>query len=168
MVMNRKGIELSVNFLVVLILGIVIFGAGIMLFYTVFDKAKDYDRKVTDQMEERLNSLMDQGQMVAVLDATQRAAPKQPAVYALGITNKLRTAQYFCFEVSNLGGFTITQVPEPFLLQPNGKQYSLIVVEPLDNLNSEETLLVTVYNNTDSDCTTGDTVYGKKQLIVRP
>jgi len=55
--MNKRGIELSVNFLVMFILAIVIFGLGIVFLYSLFNDAQDIFHLTQDQLDDRLASV---------------------------------------------------------------------------------------------------------------
>jgi hypothetical protein len=83
---NKKGFELSVNFLVTMIIMVVIFGFGIYLFATIFNRATEIDDNVRQQEMDRLNMLLDDGSLVSVLNP-QQAFKGDALRFAIGITN---------------------------------------------------------------------------------
>ena len=59
--MNKKGIELSVNFLVVLILSIVIISFGIYLLTSVVGKASELSKMTQEDLNKRIETLQCSG-----------------------------------------------------------------------------------------------------------
>ncbi|HLC65395.1 MAG TPA: hypothetical protein VJI46_04705 [Candidatus Nanoarchaeia archaeon] len=55
--MNSKGIELSVNFLITLILSLVLFGMGVMLVYNIFAGAEDLSKITEDELHKEIAAL---------------------------------------------------------------------------------------------------------------
>lgn len=87
---HRKGMELAVNTLVMIILGIIIMGGGISLVYKIFDKAITIPGEVDRQTEETLfNMLLGSKQRIAVLDNVKTVARKDDAVFAVAIQNQV-------------------------------------------------------------------------------
>lgn len=56
--MNKRGIELSINFLVVVILSIVILGLGIVFVTQIFGQANDIKDMSANDLDESINDLM--------------------------------------------------------------------------------------------------------------
>lgn len=85
--MNNKGFELSINMLVVIILGIAMLGVGMSLFYNAFDKTQDLRSNVDSQTQARLNALLDDGSIVVIPQKTIEGKRGEMAEFSLGITN---------------------------------------------------------------------------------
>jgi hypothetical protein len=84
---NKKAFTLSVNFLVIMIIMVVLFGFGIYLFTTIFNNAIKLDEQVHQQETDRLNMLMDSGDIVTVLNP-QQTAEKDALRFPIGISNE--------------------------------------------------------------------------------
>ena len=100
--LNKKGIELQVNFLVILILTLVIFGASMAIAYKVLKKTDELKGQVDATTQARLESLLVTGneEVVIPFNKIDNAVPGQPQTFALGILNKLDTASEFKVKVT--------------------------------------------------------------------
>ncbi len=85
--LNKKAFELSINFLVIMIIMIVIFSFGIYLFTTVFNHVVKMDTEIHQQEIDKLNMLLDDGSLVTVLNPQQNSA-KDELRFPIGITNE--------------------------------------------------------------------------------
>ena len=56
--MYKKGIELSINFIVVFILAITIFGFGLRFAYTMLGGAEDLTKVAEDELDERIEEIL--------------------------------------------------------------------------------------------------------------
>ena len=65
--MNKKGLELSINFIVVIIISLVVFGLGLVLFRNIFSESQDFTDKVTQDTERRLNNLLIKGDELVMM-----------------------------------------------------------------------------------------------------
>jgi len=84
--MNKKGLELSINFIVVVILALVVFGLGLVLFKSVFSESQDLTDKVTEDTERRLNNLLIKGdELVIIPNFVQGIKPGDSHQFPLGI-----------------------------------------------------------------------------------
>ncbi|MFH1174272.1 MAG: hypothetical protein V1725_04010 [archaeon] len=129
-----KGFELSVNFLVVIILGIAVLGGGIMLMYKVFNASMDISTKISDQNRDELNLLMSQGQLVACPVSKQEIQKGKTAILPLGILNKIGVPAEFTIVVDenipNVDGATFGSITGahtsfisgPYMLEHNKDQ----------------------------------------------
>ncbi|MBD3309912.1 hypothetical protein GF351_01700 [Candidatus Woesearchaeota archaeon] len=86
--MNKKGLELSINFIVVLILSIVIFVFGIMLFRMMFSEAETYEEKLSAEMEAKIMQYMQSsGQRVVIPINTREVGAGDSVFFGVGVTN---------------------------------------------------------------------------------
>gem|GEM_PF-1751962 len=89
-VRNRRGMELAVNTLVVIILGIIIVGGGIALISTIYTKAVQLPTNMDKQTEQQLFSiLLSSKQRIAVLENVQSASRKDMVTFPVAIQNQL-------------------------------------------------------------------------------
>jgi hypothetical protein len=106
--MRKKGIELSVNFFVIIILGLIVFGIGFAIFKDVFQKGWDIYEDVDRQTEQRIISMLnDDGALVAVPYLTKTVERGDLGKYALGIRNEFEESKDFRFEVTKMGEVAI-------------------------------------------------------------
>jgi len=101
--------ELAVNTLVVLILGMLIVGGGIALVYNIYDAGVKLPEEVGKRTEARLfDMLLNGDQRIAVLDNVQTIARGKTATFAVAIQNELE-GQTSTFKVVDIKQVT----PDP-------------------------------------------------------
>jgi uncharacterized membrane protein len=86
---GRKGFELAISTLVVMILGIIILAGGIVLLLKLTDKGFHTEDEFHDDQELALCLAASQGQLVAVCPSTQTLAAGTSATYTLIVENHL-------------------------------------------------------------------------------
>ncbi len=85
---NKRAIELSVNFMVWLILALVVFGMGLMLFKKFFSEATDIKQNLDDQTKKELMAIMTSSPEQVVIYPTQFTVKKgRGGVFGVGILN---------------------------------------------------------------------------------
>ena len=93
--MDKRGMELAVNTLVVLILGIVLLSGALTLVYKVYDAAIVMPEEMNKQTEDQLFSmLLSSKQKVAVLENVKDSQRKKTAVYAVAFQNHLEGIEH--------------------------------------------------------------------------
>ena len=55
---NKKSIELSLNFIVILVISIVIFGFGVKFIYNLSSQATDLQQLTTNELDEKIGNLV--------------------------------------------------------------------------------------------------------------
>jgi hypothetical protein len=82
--------ELAVNTLVVLILGVLIVGGGIALMYSIYNKARVLPSEVDKQTQQQLfNILLTSKERIAALDNVQTVARGETATFPVAVQNQL-------------------------------------------------------------------------------
>jgi hypothetical protein len=90
MVRNRRGMELAVNTLVVLILGVIIVGGGIALMYNIYEQAQVTIDHISQQQQDQLfQILLGTKQPIAVLDNVQTVARGDKAIFPVAVQNQI-------------------------------------------------------------------------------
>ena len=84
---HKKGIELSVNFLVVIILSLVMLSMGIYLIREFFETTADLRDALDQQTEEQLTQLLQEGKLVALARTRKTIPVGESALFGLGILN---------------------------------------------------------------------------------
>ncbi|MFH1590123.1 MAG: hypothetical protein ABIB43_06160, partial [archaeon] len=64
--MDKKGFELSINMLVVIILSLAILGMGYMIFNTILTQANELNLKMSDNAKEQLFKALDDGSTIFI------------------------------------------------------------------------------------------------------
>lgn len=87
---DRRGMELAVNTLVVLILGIIILVSGIAFMYNLFDTVKGLPDEVDKSTQQKLfNILLTSKKRIAALYNVQTVGWKDSAIYPVAVQNQL-------------------------------------------------------------------------------
>ncbi len=165
--------ELAVNTLVVIILGIVIVGGGILLISKIVVKASSVVPEVNDQTQQALfNVLLNSKQRIAALNNVQTVARNSYAQFAIAFQNQ-QAGQESIFTVAvdatpesypntalnnaDCGGSpqncpNATALPGPYKLPRYGSQaFPILVKVPRTAATGEYTFSVEVYNSTTQD-----------------
>ena len=85
--MNKKAIELSVNFLVIVILSIVMLTSGVLLIKQFFGTATDLEKTLDDRTVSHIEDLLDEGDYVAIPVKRKEIQRGDSQVFGLGILN---------------------------------------------------------------------------------
>ena len=91
---SRRGMELAINTLVVLILGVVIVAGGIALMYSIYNKASVMPDRITKEQESELfQILLDSKQRIVVLNNVQTVTRGGNAYFPVAIENQVEAPQ---------------------------------------------------------------------------
>lgn len=101
---NKKGIELSINFLVVIILSIVMLGMGVMLIRNFYDSSMQTVKTISEKEEIQINSMLNRGEKVAMPINIKTIPRGELNVFGLGIFNVLERGEDFELEIVNQVG----------------------------------------------------------------
>jgi hypothetical protein len=86
---NRRGMEIAINTLVVLILGLVIMGGGIALVYNIYNKASALPGEVDQITKDQLfDILLGSKQKIAVLNNVLPAERRGSVTFAVAFQNQ--------------------------------------------------------------------------------
>lgn len=89
--MSKKGMELSINFMVMLILAIAVFGGGLMLMRKMFSSANDIKQSLSAQQESEIQNMLVNNNDRVVLPFSKKEVKRNGhTVFGLGINNMLR------------------------------------------------------------------------------
>ncbi len=84
---DKKGIELAVNFLVVVIISIALLVGGILLFKNLLKGTIEIKGELDKQTEAEIEHLLTQGQLVSVFPATKEIERGDSHVFGVGVLN---------------------------------------------------------------------------------
>jgi hypothetical protein len=85
---NKKGIELSVNFIVMLILAVAVFAGGLMFAAKFFSKAESMRANLDAETERQIEKLLDSGSPVVVPISTKEIFRTKYDTFGLGVLAK--------------------------------------------------------------------------------
>ncbi len=88
--MNKKAMELSINFIVILIITIVIFASSIFMTAKFFKSTTDYQSSIDENTEAQIRALLSEGSRVAIPLNNMEIKLGHQNYFALGIANRLR------------------------------------------------------------------------------
>lgn len=97
---NRKGIELSMNFLVVVILSIVILSMGIVFVTRLFSEAAKIPDSLNQKTEAEIARLLTSGERTAIYPSEMTIPRGKDEVFGLGILNIASDNDEKCFYVN--------------------------------------------------------------------
>src|SRR3989338_4844401 len=88
---NKRGIELTVNFIVMLILGIAMLSGAIILTTKLFGKAKKYQDQVDSNTQAEIKKLItSSNDQVIIYPARKTMTRKDSATFGVGVQNTLK------------------------------------------------------------------------------
>ncbi len=123
MLKNKRSIELSLNFLVIIIISIVIFGFGMVFLSSLASQAEDIRKLSINQIDERISSLICEGSDRVCIAVTSKNIQRNKFdIFGIKIFNILES-QEFQIEVkpSNPLGFKQDNTPitgPPLIINP--------------------------------------------------
>lgn len=97
---NKRAIELSINFIVMLIIGIALFGFGIQFLAKFFSGTQKMKAQLDTQTQARIESLLDQGSRVAIPLNSKTIEIGKSDIFGLGILNVLSSKDSDTFYVT--------------------------------------------------------------------
>jgi len=86
--MNKRGLELSINFIVILVLAIITLFMGILIFRIMFAGGTEFEKEVSDRTKAEINKILMRGEDSVILpDFYREMSIGDTHVFGLGIKN---------------------------------------------------------------------------------
>ncbi|MFP4523596.1 MAG: hypothetical protein ACOCQQ_02065 [Candidatus Nanoarchaeia archaeon] len=102
--MNSKGFQLSINMLIVIILGVVILGVGFSIFSKAQTQISSAQETVSEQAQQQLEALLIDGSAPVILPfSLSEVSRGKSAIFNLGISNELGKTKSFLVDISYSG-----------------------------------------------------------------
>ena len=98
--MNKKGIELTINFIVTLIIILVIFVASVMITRNFFLNAEDIQNQLDQQTIDKIQQILNNEDNVVIFEPSRTIPVKDGALFGLGIWNIGSNAASNTFDVN--------------------------------------------------------------------
>ena len=99
--MNKKALELSINFIVIVIISLVIFGMGIGIANKFLGQAEVIKQDLDQQTENQINAMLDSGDRLAIPIDNKIIEKGKSDVFGLGILNILGQTRTFTVTISS-------------------------------------------------------------------
>jgi hypothetical protein len=168
--MKRASIELSVNFIVVMIISVVLLGIGIKLMATFVIKAEEFKGQVSDRNQEQLQKMLYKGQQVTAYPTNVNLGRGKYYDFGIGISNELGIQQNFYIKSETVsvleGGQPTTLYKQgPYNLSPNKQTYAGIRVTIPKNASSGTNIINVYVCNGTTCCKDCEGRYGELQKI---
>ena len=130
MVMRKGSIQVSVNILVVMIIGLALLGVGVALMGDFIGIASKMREKVSAEHKEQLVRVLDSGARVAAFPTRITTTKKGKADFSIGISNELGRAGEFSISVEEY-------FKNPVLSNPDDKIEVLYIKGPYKIANNK-------------------------------
>lgn len=101
--MNNNGFQLSINMLVVIVLGIAMLGIGMSLFNSAFNKTMTIKDTVDSQTQNKINALLDDGSIVVLPRTSDDGERGKLSEFSLGITSIYHEPKNFSVHITYAG-----------------------------------------------------------------
>lgn len=164
---GKKAMEIAINTLVVIILGMVILGMGFVFVRKIIDTGIDLSGDVDDQlMESMRQTQFADGRQVAILNPQAIVKAGDSEMFLLGFVNKLGSVQTFKVKVAystsspvngNLNGVDpmkgVLFLDLDYTLDPNDEEFMWILIEPQKGWPRGQYLFDVFVCKGDYDCT---------------
>ncbi|MBN2459501.1 hypothetical protein JXB28_04420 [Candidatus Woesearchaeota archaeon] len=131
---KKASIQLGINFIIIMIISIVLFGMGIMLIQKLWLVSDEIKTDMEKSMQNRIASALDHGALVASYPDKFTADKGKTVYFGVGILNELGEERDFRIDVYRDVGNSpscneevkFTYMIDPFKIKNNEKQYRLI------------------------------------------
>lgn len=111
--MDKKGIELSINFIVIIVIAVIVFFFGVRFIYNLASQAMEIEKLTSDELDARIGSLLCEGSEKVCLGIDRKVIKRGNFdVFGLKIIN-IVNSQNFDIIVNrpSPGGYTKEGIP---------------------------------------------------------
>jgi len=175
MKINKKGFELSINFIVILIISIVVFGFGIKFAYDIMSQAEELKDITLKDIEANLESIIcDSSERICVGTSTREIRPNKIGFFTVGILNTYPDRKDFYIDVEESDSEEISQIGKKYwmlenelTIEPNEQQKVGIAVQ-VPGGTKKGTYVLNVYVCSDESIScekNSDNRYGTTQKL---
>ena len=103
---DKKGVELSINFIVIIVISIIVFFFGARFIYKLASEATEIQQLTADELDERIGSLLCEGSQKVCLGIDRKLIKRgELGIFGLKIIN-IGLSQNFEIKVSESGAYT--------------------------------------------------------------
>ena len=162
--MNKRAIQLSVNFIVMLIIALVVFGFGIKLAFDLMSEAETIREEVDENTQREIEEALMGGSQVSIPINRKETKIGKSINFGLGIFN-IEDTQYFTINMNFENAYD-SATKEP--INVNGNEWILTTFGPYEINKNDQKILplpMSVPRNIDSGQTPAGTYIFK--VIVK-
>jgi hypothetical protein len=153
---SKKGFELAIGFIVILIITIVIFTSALYMITKFFTQTADIQGSLDTESQQQIQTLLSAGQPVAIVPSTVTTSPNKGQIIGIGISNTLHDVENFYVVIASTSGFDVdgnkidgtdqptldkwllyrsglptdTQQAEPYTVNPGERTTATVLVKP--------------------------------------
>ena len=126
---NKKAaIELSINFFVILIISLVVFGSGLTLFWKIYQSGEEQLRQVSRNVEQRIITQLHGGAKVSVVPRSIDLDRDQGYIIGIGINNVLPDDHVF--KIFARRGLFVREDMDPCTFSPGPLDTDCATLDP--------------------------------------
>jgi len=171
---NKKGIELSINFLVIIILSIAIFSFSIFFLRNLFTSTEQAGEQISSRLQEQTFSLLAQGKKTAIPINKFTLSPGGSEVVGLGMNNVIGQDNKFIVEILDGKSESGKVFPKEsilydteFIIENNDQKVTSILIKVPTKQPSEEYIIdVRILSCDGLDCDKTE-IYGLQKLYIK-
>jgi hypothetical protein len=167
--MSKKGMEMSINIVVGMVLGIAMLGAGILLFAKIADKGNELSSSVDERTKQMIYRALDSGEQIYVPESKVEVERKY-ANFWIGVRNTYQEEYPFTITVEQKDGPTkvvafdddarIAYFKTPYTIEAKGTWPWNVVVD-MKGITETIILVITVKKD-------GETYSTPKIVTIKP
>lgn len=127
---NKKAVELSINFLVIVIISLVMLSTGLLIVRQYFGTAEEIQRQLDEQTVEKIENLLDEGDVIAIPLKRKIVGAGEQEIFGMGVMNINEQQTTFDIEIMLSNAYDnakndidpdadLSQHPESWLLYPD-------------------------------------------------
>lgn len=137
MKINKKGFELSINFIVILIISIVVFGFGIKFVYDLMHQADELSSMTWEEINAQLEGILcDSSERICIGTSTKEIIPNKVGFFTVGILNTYDERKNFYVDIGQANPYEENNLDEikyrlnnELTLDPNEQDKIVIAVQ---------------------------------------
>lgn len=134
---SKKGIEMGINFIVILIIALVVFSFGIKIAYDLMNKAEDIRTEVDESTEREIEEALAGGSIVSVPINHKESKAGKSITFGLGVFN-VGDTQNFVIEMSFESAYNEkTKAP----IEVNGNEWILSSYGPYEIARNDQKII---------------------------
>lgn len=157
---TKKAMELSINFVVMLILAIAVFSLGLVFITNLFSKAEDIKFRLDSQSESELKSIINGGKQIAIFPSRFTVKKGTYKIIGVGILNSLKTpgdtdnfqtTAYFVKAIDNENDIICDSDNENSCFKNSGDVDTWLMTETQKNKETGVKTITTIPKNTQQE-----------------
>jgi len=152
--LNKKAIELSINFLVIIILSLAMLGLGIQMMRSFFTQSVQMHQELSEREAAMIESMLDRGEKVAISINSKIITRGDVDTFGLGILNVLDSTEKFTIAYTVVANdINNIVIPDP------GQKIKIILENSEIDLKPNDREKINIFAKVDKEAEKGNYVY---------